>query len=64
MVGNILKEKDNIIFNSAETAASSYPKGPNNPWSKTPWDEEATELIKWFNPLATLTAAIEMMEGK
>lgn len=71
VVANILKEQDNAIFQSAETAAKAgsdtNPTSPFNPWSTTPWGQapnNAAEIFKWFNPLATLTAAICAMEDQ
>ncbi len=59
---DLLNSEDNAIYHSAETAAGPWkPEGPPyNPWSNEPWKDGP--VFEWFNVLATLTVAIEVME--
>ncbi len=51
---------NNAIIQSAETAL----RAPEKPWNPgVPWPKDAGALFEWFNPLATLTSAIYIMEN-
>jgi len=49
---------NNVIIQSAKAALEA----PQTPWSSEPWGS-AGDLFEWFNPLATLTAAIYILEN-
>lgn len=62
--GNVIALSANAAVAAASPVTTEPPvlKGPDLPWSNTPWGDESP-LFKWFNSLATLTAAIYILES-